>query len=270
MAQFLLWNAKWMRGSWGPRLRWGQEREPKGRPKKRGSGRERWTEGTERGPGVPEPRWRPDLSQRCLGWTAPTGQPGQHGQNRLESQALRVRDHDARPGTQRGDRVWPRPRSEQGPSPALSLPLHHSQAGSEVGVAADEDRGSERPPGLGLRRRHRPSALSWRTGSGGDCCSPPPPPQPCAWARRHCQALTRAVEGPAPSPAPAGFPSPGGGQREGTKVQSLPAQAPTPLPAPGTEGPRPKGAHEQKQPPPLCRHCENRLLPLLRPGVPQF
>lgn len=85
---------------------------------------------------------------------------------------------------------------------------------------------------------------------------PPAAPQPRAWARRHCQALTQP-----PAQHPRASPAQAEGSR-GTKVQSVPARAPTPLPAPGTKGPRPQGARQQQQPPPLC--------PSLRPGVPQF
>lgn len=106
--------------------------------------------------------------------------------------------------------AWAKVRAmTQGSSHALSLCLHLSQAGSEVGVAADEDRGSERPPGLGLRRRHRPSALAWRTGSGGDCRSPPLPPSPVlghAGTARHLLRLSRAqppAQHPRASPAQA-------------------------------------------------------------------
>lgn len=54
-------------------------------------------------------------------------------------------------------------------------------------------------------RTHKPSVLSLRSLLRKSLLFPPPS---CPWAHWHCQALTPAVKGPAPSQAPAGFPSP--------------------------------------------------------------
>lgn len=77
-----------MRGSLGAQAEMGTEMGTQREARKRRSGGERWTEGTERGPGAPEPRWRPDLSQ-MPGMDGAHGAAGQHGQNRLELQALK-------------------------------------------------------------------------------------------------------------------------------------------------------------------------------------
>lgn len=152
--------------------------------------------------------------------------------------------------------AWAKVRARtQGSSHTLSLCLHLSQAGSEVGVAADEDRGSERPPGLGLREALPLSPLAGGLAPEETAAPRPCPPALCLGTPA-LPGTYSGCQGPSPQPSTRGAPQPRRRAARGNKGLALPAQAPTPLPAPGTEGPRAPRSPRAKQPPPLCPRCE--------------
>lgn len=99
----------------------------------------------------------------------------------------------------------------------------------------------------------KPSVLSLRSAALRKWLLFPPPE--CPWAHWYCQALTRPAKGPAPCQAPAGFPSPRQGHREGTKAQSLPSQTPTPA-CPWHRRTMALRNSQQEWQPPLCQHRE--------------